>query len=111
MKKTLDLALALPLDIGQFYAASPFPGTGLYEEARKKGWLKSTAGSQDRSAMNLPGLPAERVDEFRRLAFRKFYLRPRVILRLLSLVKPAALPHLARSFVRFFGWSSLLGRR
>jgi radical SAM superfamily enzyme YgiQ (UPF0313 family) len=111
MCKTLDLALALPLDIGQFYAASPFPGTPLFAEARSEGWLAAGPGAQDRSVMNLPGLPAGRVDAFRRLAFRKFYLRPRVIARLLSLVEPAALPHLAQTFLRFTGWSRLLPRR
>ncbi|MGD8369185.1 MAG: radical SAM protein [Desulfobacterales bacterium] len=111
MKKTLAFALQLPLDIGQFYAASPFPGTALFGEAREKGWLQADgAGSQSRSAMDLPGLPAETVDAFRRLAFRRFYLRPRVMARLLSLVKPAALPLLAQSVLRFFGWSHLIGR-
>jgi radical SAM superfamily enzyme YgiQ (UPF0313 family) len=111
MQKTLDLALALPLDIGQFYAASPFPGTPLFAEAGSRGWLAGAPGAQDRSAMNLPGLPAARVDAFRQMAFRKFYLRPRVIARLLSLVEPAALPHLAQTFLRFTGWARLLPRR
>ncbi len=43
MAGTLALALELPLDIAQFYAAAPFPGTALYDEARRKGWLKMGA--------------------------------------------------------------------
>ncbi len=111
MNKTLAFALELPLDIGQFYAASPFPGTGLFSEALEKGWLRpDAAGSQSRSVMDLPNLSAGEVDAFRRMAFRKFYLRPKVMLRLLSLVSPAAFPHLAQSLLRFSGWSRLLGR-
>ena len=40
MAETLAFALSLPLDIAQFYAAAPFPGTALYNEALEKGWLK-----------------------------------------------------------------------
>ena len=44
MAETLALALALPIDIAQFYVASPFPGTALYDEARGKGWLAIPLG-------------------------------------------------------------------
>ena len=36
MAQTLALALSLPLDIAQFYAATPFPGTALYDEAGER---------------------------------------------------------------------------
>ena len=39
MEETLRFALELPLDIAQFYAAAPFPGTSLYEAALRHGWL------------------------------------------------------------------------
>ncbi|MHB9096901.1 MAG: B12-binding domain-containing radical SAM protein, partial [Syntrophales bacterium] len=42
MAETLALALTLPLDIAQFYAAAPFPGTALYDEALDKGWLRES---------------------------------------------------------------------
>ena len=44
MAATLRLACELPLNIAQFYAAAPFPGTRLYEEATAKGWLKTGGG-------------------------------------------------------------------
>ena len=44
MAATLRLASELPLNIAQFYAAAPFPGTRLYEEATAKGWLKTGGG-------------------------------------------------------------------
>lgn len=91
MKATLDLALALPLDIAQFYAATPFPGTELYDEAAKRGWLKSEAVmSQSTPVLELPGLTIKDIDSYRRYAYRKFYLRPRIIRGLLSMMDPQA---------------------
>jgi len=65
MAATLRLACELPLDIAQFYAAAPFPGTRLYEEAAAKGWLQTSAGagaaavySQNSAILELPGLSA-----------------------------------------------------
>ncbi|MEA2040476.1 MAG: radical SAM protein, partial [Thermodesulfobacteriota bacterium] len=80
MRDTLTLALDLPLDIAQFYAAAPFPGTSLYDLASKKGWIEPDfLFSQDHAAMDLPGLPGQRVDAFRRYAYRRFYGRPKAI--------------------------------
>ena len=44
MIETLELALELPLDIAQFYAAVPFPGTRLHDEALRNGWLTGRRG-------------------------------------------------------------------
>ncbi|MBA4421784.1 MAG: hypothetical protein C0390_01635 [Syntrophus sp. (in: bacteria)] len=90
MAETLALALELPLDVAQFYTAAPFPGTALFDEALRRGWVKMGAVpifSQGRAVMELPGLPSGRVDAFRRHAYRRFYLRPRTAVRMLSLMK------------------------
>lgn len=102
MGETLTLALELPLDIAQFYVATPFPGTELYAEARKNGWLSSDANlSQQHASMELPGLPAGRVDAFRRLADRSFYTRPVAFIRLLSMLRWDGIAHLLPSLKRF----------
>lgn len=94
MAETVDLALALPLDIAQFYAASPFPGTRLYDEAQEAGWLERPQGfSQGQAVMHLPGLSAEAVNAARKRAFRRFYGRPRSLWNLLTLVDPRMLLH------------------
>jgi anaerobic magnesium-protoporphyrin IX monomethyl ester cyclase len=145
MKETLNLALSLPLDIAQFYAATPFPGTRLYEEAASRGWLASAfantrpsgkmsfrvcptgksrtwrmrnlnprrlleagflaslrndkkidstttsvAMSQSKAVMELPGLTGKDIDACRRLAYRKFYLRPRTLYGIWSMFDPWA---------------------
>ncbi len=108
MAETLDMALSLPLDIGQFYTAAPFPGTALYNEALEKGWLKHGGGSgafaQNSAVMELPGLPAARVDAFRRYAFRRFYLRHRAAARVLSMLEPGAIAGLIPALRRFLLW-------
>jgi anaerobic magnesium-protoporphyrin IX monomethyl ester cyclase len=127
MVETLAFALSLPLDIAQFYAAAPFPGTALYNEALEKGWLKrgETKGdavltrasalpfseaapppaiSQNSAAMALPGLPAAEVDAFRRHAFRRFYLRPSAAARVLSMAEPGAVAGLTPLLRRFLRW-------
>jgi radical SAM superfamily enzyme YgiQ (UPF0313 family) len=98
MAETLDFALSLPLDIAQFYAAAPFPGTALYGEALEKGWLNpgpgddgSRAVSQGGATMDLPDLPAAEVDAFRRRALRRFYLRPGAAARILAMIEPGVI--------------------
>ena len=106
MAETLRLALNLPLDIAQFYVAAPFPGTRLYEEAVKNGWLTSDANlSQDHAFMELPGLPAGRVNAFRRMAYRRFYTRPRALGRLLSMLEWGAIGHFSINLKRFLKYN------
>jgi radical SAM superfamily enzyme YgiQ (UPF0313 family) len=91
MEETLAFALSLPLDIAQFYAATPFPGTRLYQEAVSQGWIKSgDAMSQSQAVMDLPELSGKEIDSFCRYASRKFYLRPRIAYGLLSMIDPRA---------------------
>ncbi len=109
MAETLSLALSLPLDVAQFYAAAPFPGTRLYDEAVRNGWLRNDeeAGSpcsQNAAVLDLPDLSAARVDAFRREAYRRFYLRPRAIRRTLSMLEPRAALQAVDSARRFLNW-------
>lgn len=105
MRKTLAFALELPLDIAHFYAAAPFPGTRLYDLASANGWIRTGAAfGQEHAAMDLPGLPGSRVDEFRRYAYRRFYGRPRVVGKILSLIEPKGVGHLLRNVGAFQGW-------
>jgi len=109
LRETLSLALSLPLDVAQFYAAAPFPGTRLYDEAVQNGWLRIDAGtgspfSQNAAVLDLPDLSAVRVDAFRREAYRRFYLRPRAVRRTLSMLEPRGVLHAVASARRFLNW-------
>jgi radical SAM superfamily enzyme YgiQ (UPF0313 family) len=105
MQKTLKFSLSLPLDIAQFYTAAPFPGTRLCQEARENGWLQTCSGlSQNRAAMDLPGLCARDVDSFRQYAFRKFYFRRQALVRLLAMLEAEAVGNIVRNLKGFFQW-------
>jgi radical SAM superfamily enzyme YgiQ (UPF0313 family) len=106
MAETLAFALELPLDFAQFYAAAPFPGTRLYEEAKRNGWLIGEASSsQNYAAMNLPGLPASRIDAYRHYAFQRFYGRARVLRNLLSMAQWGALKSVPAALRGFLRWT------
>jgi len=109
MEETLSLALKLPLDIAQFYVAAPFPGTKLYDEALRNGWFKNKERaqvySQSDAALELPGLPAERVNAFRRHAYKKFYSRPRAVWKIFSMMELEALKLLMADVKRFLKWA------
>lgn len=108
MEETLRFALELPLDVAQFYSAAPFPGTRLYEEALERGWVKNagTAFSQSQAVLDLPDLPPDRVDAFRRYAYKRFYMRPGVMGRLFSMVEPGLIRNIAVNVKRFFRWAA-----
>jgi len=85
--ETIRFALDIDLDFAQFYCAVPFPGSQLYREARAAGWICSDDWSrfeQNFSVLNTPQLSAEETMELRRAAYRRFYLRPRLIARTLK---------------------------
>lgn len=110
MKDTLALSLDLPLDIAQFYAAAPFPGTRLFEEATSEGWLNQDVPfSQACSTMALPDLPARQVDLFRRHAYRSFYGRSKAVLKILAMVEPRAVRYILRSLLQFLSWTKSPG--
>jgi len=76
---------------------------------RRYSWLKRPVSSplafaQNSAVMELPGLPASRVDAFRRKAYRRFYLRPRAAMRVLGMAEPGALTGMASLLRRCLGW-------
>jgi len=94
IEETIDFALNLDPDLAQFYCATPFAGSDLYEAAKGNGWIKASEFrefSQKSAGMSLPGLAPERVNEFRNKAYRRFYFRPVAIFRLLKMAKAKGL--------------------
>ncbi|MCX8043540.1 MAG: B12-binding domain-containing radical SAM protein [Desulfobacterota bacterium] len=84
IKRTIQFAKELDLDIAQFYCCVPFPGSRLYEQALHEGWIRGTAFScfaQTCAAMRLPTVSPEQVEHARRKAYRSFYSRPRTWLK------------------------------
>jgi radical SAM superfamily enzyme YgiQ (UPF0313 family) len=112
MDDTIRFALELEPDLANFMLAAPYPGTELWEIARRDGRLFSMnwrdyAIHDEKAHYELPSLPAELVERKWHEAYRRFYLRPSRIWR--KAVNPDTwrrLPEYASNFGRFF-----LGRK
>ncbi len=81
--KTIEFACELDPDMVSFHALTPFPGTELYNNIEKYGSM-----SQDFSDFTYQGaafipytMTRDEISELRQIAYRKFYSRPRYILR------------------------------
>jgi radical SAM superfamily enzyme YgiQ (UPF0313 family) len=74
-----------PDDIG-CYVATPYPGTPMYEEVIKNGWLRVTDFDKYDTAtptFETPYLSMEKIREIKYKAHQKFYLRPRYVLKMM----------------------------
>ncbi len=74
-----------PDDIG-CYIATPYPGTPMYEEVVKNGWLRVTDFNKYDTAtptFETPDLTMERLREIKYKAHQKFYLRPSYVFKMM----------------------------
>ncbi len=84
IRQTIDLVKSLRFDYAQFYAAVPFPGSELYAEARGRGMIVNPDWryfEQNFCVIRTDQLEPSEVEEWRRRAFREFYLRPGQVIR------------------------------
>ena len=98
---TINYAYSLPLTFAHFYTATPFPGSRLYSKALEKGWLISDRWElfrQDAAVIKTAWLPPQLIEEKINQAYRKFYRRPGVLLRIAGIPRnPKEFYNLARS--------------
>lgn len=84
MEQTTDYAIDLDPDFANFYPAVPYPGTDLYEKAKRDGMLVSDDWSRMEYSYYLlrsGDVTEATVMQAIQRARRKFFLRPRYILR------------------------------
>ncbi len=81
--QTIDFAVSLNPDMANFHAITPFPGTYLYDNVKQLGTLSDDlADFTYQGAAFVPKtMSRDNIHQLRRLAFRKFYLRPSFLLR------------------------------
>ena len=91
IEETIRFAQELDVFSIQVSLAAPYPGTELYEMARQNGWFapldKSDIVHQDglqQSALEYPGLSKEEIFEAVEVFYRRYFLRPKPILRILK---------------------------
>jgi len=74
-----------PDDVG-FYVATPYPGTPMYDQVIKNGWLRVTDFDKYDTAgptFETPWLSMEKLAQIRYKAYQQFYLRPSYILKMI----------------------------
>lgn len=103
--QTIDFACSLPITFAHFYSATPFPGSQLYREAIEKKWIGNSDWKmirQDVPSLKTPQLSPEVIGQYIKKAYRKFYLRPKAILRIIKITKtPAEFFSLFKTGIRF----------
>jgi radical SAM superfamily enzyme YgiQ (UPF0313 family) len=90
LQKTIDFALSLPLTFAHFYAATPFPGSQLFREAIENKWIENLKWkeiNQDIPIIKTQELSPEITKEYIKKAYRKFYLRPKTIYKIVKIAK------------------------
>jgi radical SAM superfamily enzyme YgiQ (UPF0313 family) len=91
-RETIQETIAFARDIDphtlQVSLAAPYPGTALYEEARRNGWLETEtlvdAGGTQVSAIGYPHLSRGEIFRSVDAFYRRFYFRPRKMISLAS---------------------------
>jgi hopanoid biosynthesis associated radical SAM protein HpnJ len=91
IEQTIRYAMDLDVFSIQVSLAAPYPGTELYEMARQNGWFakkdKTDIIHEDgiqQSTLEYPGLTKEEIFEAVEIFYRRYYLRPKPILRIIK---------------------------
>jgi anaerobic magnesium-protoporphyrin IX monomethyl ester cyclase len=90
IRETIDFAKSLPLDVFKLNFLTPLPGCNLWNNAEEYGtfnrsWEKLSFHIEP---MFIPyGLTKEEIVQYKKVAFREFYLRPKIIFLYLKKLK------------------------
>ncbi|MFH1228891.1 MAG: radical SAM protein [Candidatus Aenigmatarchaeota archaeon] len=82
-QKTIDFAKSLPLDTAQFSGIAAYPGTPIYEWAKKNGyivpkdWTQWVSPQKEQvTVLSYPQFTKEQIDFYVDKALKEFYMRP-----------------------------------
>ena len=86
---TINFALESELQTATFFVVTPFPNTEIWEQALEAGYNLSPDMEQyfahyQKVSANISKVSTERLEQLRKIAFRRFYLNPK---RLLSFMR------------------------
>lgn len=87
MRRTIDFAKKLPLDIVKFDICIPYPGTPYHKMLKSEGrirsdnWSKYICHQIEEPIFDHPNLSWDIIGKYYKKSFREFYLRPGYILR------------------------------
>lgn len=84
MDETINMALKLDPSWVFFSTLVPLPGSELFETAKEKGYLETTDWDRynyhDKPIIHTEHFTSDELDKIRRLAYRRFYLRPKKLI-------------------------------
>jgi len=90
MRRTVDYALRLDPDYAVFNITTPYPGTEMFDWADNNGCLTTKRWSDydlSKPVMELPTVSSKVVVEQYRAAYKRFYMRPRYVIRRLGKIR------------------------
>ena len=86
IRETIEFAREIDPNTVQVSLAAPYPGTALYEEARRNDWLEEEAlvdaSGVQVSALGYPHLSRTEIFQSVDVFYRRFYFRPRKLISL-----------------------------
>lgn len=106
---TIAFAKSLKLDKASFVYPIPFPGSGLWDRYNEKDAQKVAWGDffPHRVIKSDFGIPTEKLKKLQRKAFREFYLRPKIIFKLLRQAKVSQqIKAIVERLINIFIWGS-----
>ncbi len=109
MERTQRFVEGLDLDFVQYYCAMPYPGTRLYEDAVRGGWIRAANWSHwehNVSVLDYPRLKSRDVMRTRRKFLTRFYFRPKTAAKMLGTAvrSPGGFQTLVRNAREFLRW-------
>lgn len=90
IKSTISLAVDLNIDRANFFNFSPFPGSKIHEILKERGELKNINYNSlylHNISYNPPGISKEKMRKLQRMAYLRFYRRPKILFKLVKEVK------------------------
>ncbi|PIN72682.1 hypothetical protein COV22_02605 [Candidatus Woesearchaeota archaeon CG10_big_fil_rev_8_21_14_0_10_47_5] len=109
IQDTVRLLKELDVGFAQFYCAVPFPWTDLYKIAKANNWIRSYDWryyEQNYSVMGNECLSPDQVVSLRSRAYKSFFLRPKILLKVLKQIrKPRDIVNLAVMAKDFATWA------
>jgi radical SAM superfamily enzyme YgiQ (UPF0313 family) len=109
IKATEKFINSLDLDFVQYYCAMPYPGTQLYTEALRKGWLTTTDWhdwEHNKSVLDYEHLKASDIIKLRRGMMLRYYLSPIKIMKTIKnhIKHPSDFVAILSKAREFFQW-------
>ncbi|MFI5105556.1 MAG: hopanoid biosynthesis associated radical SAM protein HpnJ, partial [Terriglobales bacterium] len=87
IRRTIDFAKELDVETIQVSIAHAYPGTEMYDFAKKNGFIVGTermvdSGGHQVAQIEYPGLPREHVMEMVHKFYDEYYFRPKAVFRI-----------------------------